>query len=419
MKLVVYTPSHNPEKLRGAMETMPRALAQLPEGIEFEWLVLLNGKGKLLPSFLQPSTTHLATAPDKLLGNIGALKKHACELAISRGATHLVELDHDDELTPNCLRRLVEEFNAQDAPGFLCSDTACTTRYGETYGWKSHSEVFGGRRLWVNEGARTISSRSLFEITKAPNHVRAWTVEAYKKAGGYDATMPLCDDHDLLCRTYIAGVNMRHIPEALYIQHNGPDQTQVQRNAEIQKRQAQVGAKYLYLLALSEAERRGLHAIDLGGAHSPAEGFKSLDIHPGADIVCDVTQGLPFEDNSVGVLRAHDFLEHIPIGKVVPFMNECYRVLAPGGWLLTSTPNTDGRGAFQDPTHQSFWNSNSFWYYTQADTAKYVPEITCRFQCARLVNHYPTDWHKTHLIGYVDAALWCLKDQPTLGRVLI
>lgn len=45
---------------------------------------------------------------------------------------------------------------------------------------------------------------------------------------------------------------------------------------------------------------------------------------------------------------------------VVGLMNAIYRALVPGGWLLTATPSTDGRGAFQDP-HCSFWN-NSFWY---------------------------------------------------------
>ena len=32
--------------------------------------------------------------------------------------------------------------------------------------------------------------------------------------------------------------------------------------------------------------------------------------------------------------------------------------------LLSLTPSTDGRGAYQDPTHVAFYNENSFWYYT-------------------------------------------------------
>jgi len=47
-------------------------------------------------------------------------------------------------------------------------------------------------------------------------------------------------------------------------------------------------------------------------------------------------------------------------------MRETHRCLSPQGWLLSQTLSTDRRGAFQDPTHVSFWNSNSFWYYTLA-----------------------------------------------------
>ena len=51
---------------------------------------------------------------------------------------------------------------------------------------------------------------------------------------------------------------------------------------------------------------------------------------------------MPFEDDSVGIFRAADFLEHIPREQVVPFMNEMWRCLAPGGWLISRTP-VDGR----------------------------------------------------------------------------
>jgi hypothetical protein len=56
---------------------------------------------------------------------------------------------------------------------------------------------------------------------------------------------------------------------------------------------------------------------------------------------------------------AHDALGHMrePIHK----MQELHRCLAPQGWLLSPPPNTDGRGAFQDPTHVSIW------YYTRTD----------------------------------------------------
>ena len=81
-------------------------------------------------------------------------------------------------------------------------------------------------------------------------------------------------------------------------------------------------------------------------------------------------------------------------------MREMYRVLAPGGYAVLSVPSTDGRGAFQDPTHVSFWNENSFLYYTDREWAKYI-DCPVRFQAIRLFTT-PKDplgvcWVRAHL----------------------
>jgi hypothetical protein len=86
-------------------------------------------------------------------------------------------------------------------------------------------------------------------------------------------------------------------------------------------------------------------------------------------------------------------------------MKEAHRCLAPKGWFLTFTPSTDGRGAFQDPTHIKFFNSNSFWYYTKKDQAQYIG-TPVRFQLNRIKNYYPNDWCKMHDIVYVKADLY-------------
>ncbi|MBK7469358.1 MAG: hypothetical protein IPI73_00755 [Betaproteobacteria bacterium] len=96
-------------------------------------------------------------------------------------------------------------------------------------------------------------------------------------------------------------------------------------------------------------------------------------------------------------------------------MNEIHRVLAPGGWLVARVPSTDGRGAFQDPTNRSFWNLNSFWYYTRGQQAQSVPGIRCRFQGTRIWQAFPTEWHQTHDIPYVYADLVALKGQRQPG----
>jgi len=124
--------------------------------------------------------------------------------------------------------------------------------------------------------------------------------------------------------------------------------------------------------------------------------------------VANLPGPLDLPDGSAGVIRAVDFLEHV--ADKVALINEIHRLLAPGGLLLSMTPSTDGRGAFQDPTHVAFYNENSFWYYTEAKYQAFVPEITARFQSSRLYTSFPTEWHKRHDIPYVIANLIALKD---------
>ena len=107
--------------------------------------------------------------------------------------------------------------------------------------------------------------------------------------------------------------------------------------------------------------------LNLGCGYKHLAGFINVDNRPevSPDLCCDVIYGLPYSDNSVDMVRADDFLEHIPIGHVVQVIEDIYRVLKPGGVFESSTPSTDGRGAFQDPTHVSFWNANSWLYYSE------------------------------------------------------
>ena len=116
---------------------------------------------------------------------------------------------------------------------------------------------------------------------------------------------------------------------------------------------------------------------------------------------------------SVINIRAVDFLEHIP--DKVRLWNEMYRVLAHGGMILSLTPSTDGRGAYQDPTHNAIYNENSFWYFADENYRKYVPELKMDFQVAHLSTHFPNDWHKEHNIPYVNANLIALKDGARQG----
>jgi GT2 family glycosyltransferase len=113
-------------------------------------------------------------------------------------------------------------------------------------------------------------------------------------------------------------------------------------------------------------------ALNLGCGLTKLDGFINIDnraeVDP--DVVCDVQHGIRYPDNSVDLIRADDFLEHIEQWRVIDVMNEIWRVLKPGGILDAKVPSTDGRGAFQDPTHLSYWNCNSWYYFSDPDCRK-------------------------------------------------
>lgn len=105
--------------------------------------------------------------------------------------------------------------------------------------------------------------------------------------------------------------------------------------------------------------------LNLGCGKKKLNGYVNIDIQYRVqpDLVVDISKGLPFANNSTQEVTAFDFLEHVERDDVIFVMNEIHRVLVSNGLLRIRVPSTDGRGAFQDPTHRSYWNENSFKYY--------------------------------------------------------
>lgn len=102
--------------------------------------------------------------------------------------------------------------------------------------------------------------------------------------------------------------------------------------------------------------------LNIGCCDAPMPGFVNVDIVPAPGVeAADLRQPWPWPDGSVEYIRAWDIIEHLP-DKIFT-MNELWRVLRPGGRAEIAIPTTEGPGAWQDPTHVSFWNRRSFMYY--------------------------------------------------------
>ena len=403
----VFTVSHQPRFLDECLRSL-----QMQTHEDWEWVLVLNDGARWRPDGADPRMRIVVA--DELAG-VGAAKQRAC--AEARGDV-LVELDHDDVLTADALAEIVVAFDERPDAALVYSHAAQIlengardeSRFDARYGWAYRDVTVNGNCLQYPRALEP-TPHNVSYIWYAPNHVRAFRAEAYEQAGGYDPDRRVLDDQDLMCRLYQVG-SFHLIDQCLYLQrmHGRNTQREADTNAFIQSETVTLYDRWIEANALAWCRRERLHALDLGAGHGKPNGYLGVDRRPGerVDIVCHLPARLPMKDDSVGVIRAVDFLEHVQ--DKVALINELYRVLAPGGLLLSQTPSADGRGAFQDPTHVAFYNEHSFWYYTDPRYQAYVPEVIARFQVSRLVTYFPTEWHEQNRIPYVCANLIALKD---------
>lgn len=394
MKLSIITPTHNPKFLHELEESIMDNQYQ-----DWEWIVLLNNGAKFVPRNHRDSRIKIQKSSTNTTF-VGALKKEACSYATGE---IIVEADHDDMLTPNCLEKIVEAFKNPKV-GFVYSDNAKLADnfqpYDSFWGWTWKHFDWKGEKL-ISMNSLPLTPARLGHIWYAPDHVRAWRKSVYDEIGGHNEELEVCDDLDLMHRLYMV-TEFCHIPEVLYVYRITGSNTWLEKNKLVQQKTQEIYHRDIYNLSLRFCELKGLKAIDLCGGFSKPEGYTSIDKENG-DIIADLDEGIPLKDGSCGIVRAYDALEHLK--DIRKTMMEIHRVLATGGILLSQTPSTDGRGAWQDPTHVSFWNENSFWYWTRPQQMQYIHNKRFQFFESVLRTYYPSKWHELHRISYVQAFL--------------
>lgn len=141
--------------------------------------------------------------------------------------------------------------------------------------------------------------------------------------------------------------------------------------------------------------------LDFGCGQVPREGYEGVDLYaPNAKHKVDLMKfPLPWKDESVDAIHCSHFLEHLPLREVeerdlavvgrvrqlngpfleawdekdksfigkdflFAFVDECYRILKPGGLLTVQVPALQSVRAFQDPTHRRFFPQYTFFYFS-------------------------------------------------------
>jgi hypothetical protein len=187
-------------------------------------------------------------------GNIG-FNKHM--IASACDGDYLVEVDHDDYLTPDCLELLNKAFEKYPDSDFIYSHAMEFVNGREVYydenfayglGEYRDMNVLGQmRHIALTADVNAISVRGIHAL---PNHVRCWEKNFYHKIGGHNIELSVLDDMDILIRTFLFGT-MTKVDKVLYIQDEGNAESrrtgstaQSKRFDEIQRTNGLLRKKY-------------------------------------------------------------------------------------------------------------------------------------------------------------------------------
>jgi len=146
--------------------------------------------------------------------------------------------------------------------------------------------------------------------------------------------------------------------------------------------------------------------LDLGAGQNKKEGFRGVDILPGSDITFDLfkPKWTFAKDNSVDELNISHFIEHVL--DLMAFMNECHRILKPGGQMTVIAPYYSSVRCWQDPTHKQAISEMTFLYYN------------AEWRKNNGLDHYPITADFDFSYGYNFDAAWAMKSEEARAFAL-
>ncbi len=129
----------------------------------------------------------------------------------------------------------------------------------------------------------------------------------------------------------------------------------------------------------------------LGGGSKHKDGFTNIDILPlkEVDIVANLAEGIPLDDNSVDEVLAENILEHLP--DTVFIMEEIWRVCKPTAKVVIKVPYFKSTAAFKDPTHIKFFTERTMEYFDRNFVGR-LPDnnYKCNFKTDKIIFNYYT-----------------------------
>jgi glycosyltransferase involved in cell wall biosynthesis len=177
---------------------------------------------------------------NKTGGIVGESKYRAACLC---NGIYLMEMDHDDVLTPDAALLMVEAFQKYPDCKFVYSDFAeidenhNSLTYGDSFsfGYGSYRDEEYNGKNYKTVNTSNLNPKTIRHIVGVPNHFRAWERFFYHSIGGHNRRLSIADDYELIVRTFL-NTKMVRIPKLLYLQFYHNSNTQNATRKDIQRR---------------------------------------------------------------------------------------------------------------------------------------------------------------------------------------
>ena len=113
----------------------------------------------------------------------------------------------------------------------------------------------------------------------------------------------------------------------------------------------------------------GKRVLDIGCGRKKLPGAVGLDqaALPGVDVVSDLNDRLPFDNESFDAVHSDQVLEHVT--NMIGLIGEIHRVLVPGGFMVAHVPYFRSSWAVIDPTHVRQFTLGSLDYFVEGTDA--------------------------------------------------
>lgn len=129
--------------------------------------------------------------------------------------------------------------------------------------------------------------------------------------------------------------------------------------------------------AFMNRKKRGL-ILDVGsGSKTHVQNINlDYDWRPGIDVCCDITKGLPFEDEYVAGIFTEHCIEHIRFDDTLFILDEFRRVMAAGSWFRIVVPNLEIYIDHYDAFRRAGELSMPYWQNDKRADGIYSPALS-------------------------------------------